>query len=145
MLVLDFFALQWICPGELWLSMPSLCLELCSSPQYQGVVDSLYRDGANTPIVRVHRKAFLTRERSRSNITNTGNKSRYTIIRNCKITQPCVVQKDAGMGFVLYALCCLHTAILDTVFGITIPTSSYILKTFLFMCLSVTQQLNQSG
>ena len=29
-------------------------------------VDSLCRDGADTPIVRVHRKAFLTRERSRS-------------------------------------------------------------------------------
>ena len=29
-------------------------------------VDSLCRDGADTPIVHVHRKAFLTRERSRS-------------------------------------------------------------------------------
>ena len=29
-------------------------------------VDSLCRDGADTPIVRVHRKAFLTCERSRS-------------------------------------------------------------------------------
>ena len=29
-------------------------------------VDSLCRDGTDTPIVRVHRKAFLTRERSRS-------------------------------------------------------------------------------
>ena len=29
-------------------------------------VDSLCRDGADTSIVRVHRKAFLTRERSRS-------------------------------------------------------------------------------
>ena len=29
-------------------------------------VDSLCRDGADTPIVCVHRKAFLTRERSRS-------------------------------------------------------------------------------
>ena len=29
-------------------------------------VDSLCRDGADTPIVRVHRKAFLTRERSHS-------------------------------------------------------------------------------
>ena len=29
-------------------------------------VDSLCRDGADTPIVRVHREAFLTRERSRS-------------------------------------------------------------------------------
>ena len=29
-------------------------------------VDSLCRDGADLPIVRVHRKAFLTRERSRS-------------------------------------------------------------------------------
>ena len=29
-------------------------------------VDSLCRDGADTPIARVHRKAFLTRERSRS-------------------------------------------------------------------------------
>ena len=29
-------------------------------------VDYLCRDGADTPIVRVHRKAFLTRERSRS-------------------------------------------------------------------------------
>ena len=30
-------------------------------------VDSLCRDDADTPIVRVHRKAFLTREYSRSN------------------------------------------------------------------------------
>ena len=29
-------------------------------------VDSLCRDGTDTPIVRVHRKAFLTRESSRS-------------------------------------------------------------------------------
>ena len=29
-------------------------------------VDSLCRDGVDPPIVRVHRKTFLTRERSRS-------------------------------------------------------------------------------
>ena len=43
---------------------------LCAFLFYHSIiresVDSLCRDGADTPIVRLHRKAFLTHERSRS-------------------------------------------------------------------------------
>ena len=47
------------CPGQ-------YSTEHAESLNIRESVDSLCRDGADTPIVPVHRKAFLTRERSRS-------------------------------------------------------------------------------
>ena len=50
--------------GEESTTNKPLVLEITQSIRES--VDSLCRDGADLPIVRVHRKAFITRERSRS-------------------------------------------------------------------------------
>ena len=56
------------CPSNLDIKLGSQYQWLPSTTRriIRESVDSLCRDGADTPIVRVHRKAFLTRERSRS-------------------------------------------------------------------------------
>ena len=57
----------WYQPVSLdWVHSVAICTLYFILVYIRESVDSLCRDGADTPIVRVHRKAFLTRERSRS-------------------------------------------------------------------------------